>query len=236
MPQIDNITFSYTLHLLSISYLSCYVVFTLILLKPIFREFFLFYTQPASVLLELMLLLLRLESKVIFTKQGRPGRRSITQIKNWPWWFGLMNFPTFMKTPVIIGMPWPCFVFGVSAIVLITYLVVTRGLKKVDWVIVSKFHSYCRVFCTTLQKSFIVFLSRFLKFFRPIPSTVRSAYLRVVSSFWSHLFETFWSVHRYIATFPKRYPIFWSSIIKKDHRIIERILNYLDWVIRESFP
>ena len=106
MPQLDVLGFKYMLHVLSVSYLSIYSVVTLFLLKPIFREFFLFYTQSISVLLELMVILLLLESKVVLTKT-----------RFWlPWW---VFVPKVFRVPLVYGpyeMPWFCAFFGLSVL------------------------------------------------------------------------------------------------------------------------
>ena len=67
MPQMDFVGFHYAVNTLSITYLSVYVVVLLFLLKPIFKELFLFYKYPTTVLLSAMLLVTLHEEKVVFT-------------------------------------------------------------------------------------------------------------------------------------------------------------------------
>jgi hypothetical protein len=67
VPQLDFVGFHYAINTLSLSYLSVYVVALLFLLKPIFKEFFLFYKYPTTVILSSMLLVTLFEEKVVFT-------------------------------------------------------------------------------------------------------------------------------------------------------------------------
>jgi hypothetical protein len=71
MPQLDFVSFHYIVNTLSIAYLSVYVVVLLFLLKPIFKEFFLFYKYPTTVLLSAMLLVTLYREKVVFTTLPR---------------------------------------------------------------------------------------------------------------------------------------------------------------------
>jgi hypothetical protein len=67
MPQLDFVGFHYAVNTLSVAYLSVYVVVLLFLLKPIFKEFFLFYKYPTTFLLCSMLLVTLYSEKVVFT-------------------------------------------------------------------------------------------------------------------------------------------------------------------------
>jgi hypothetical protein len=67
MPQLDFVGFHYTVNTLSVAYLSVYVVVLLFLLKPIFKEFFLFYKYPTTIILSAMLLANLYAEKVVFT-------------------------------------------------------------------------------------------------------------------------------------------------------------------------
>ena len=90
MPQLDYVSFHYILNTLSYSYLFVYVMITLFLLKPIFNEFFLFYTYPTAVILGAMLLFLLYSDKVVFTALSKhtPDLRPIRAVvrKRWAWY------------------------------------------------------------------------------------------------------------------------------------------------------
>jgi hypothetical protein len=68
MPQLDFVSFHYIINTLSFSYLFVYVTITLFLLKPIFKECFLLYSYPTSIVFDIMLLAMLFSDKVLFTK------------------------------------------------------------------------------------------------------------------------------------------------------------------------
>lgn len=67
MPQLDFVSFHYIINTFSFSYLFVYILATLFLLKPIFKEFFLFYKYPSTVFFGAMLLVSLYSEKVLFT-------------------------------------------------------------------------------------------------------------------------------------------------------------------------
>jgi hypothetical protein len=71
MPQLDFVSFHYILNTLTFSYLFVYVVISLFLLKPIFKEFYLFSSYPTVLLLDVMSLVLLFSDKVVFTNLFR---------------------------------------------------------------------------------------------------------------------------------------------------------------------
>jgi hypothetical protein len=72
MPQLDFVSFHYTLNTLSPTYLFVYAVVTLFCFKPIFKEFFFFFGHPAYSNLRAMLLLPLCSEKIIFSKFYHP--------------------------------------------------------------------------------------------------------------------------------------------------------------------
>lgn len=67
MPQLDFVGFYYILNILSFIYVFIYIVFTLFLLKPIFKEFFYLYAFPTLMFLEVMLFFSLYSNRVVFT-------------------------------------------------------------------------------------------------------------------------------------------------------------------------
>jgi hypothetical protein len=89
MPQLDFVSFHYTINTLSLSYLFVYVLVSLFMLKPIFKEVFILYSYPTVLFLEVMLLVFLYSDKVVFTKLGRrTPHLDIMQCrvrKQWEW-------------------------------------------------------------------------------------------------------------------------------------------------------
>jgi fumarate reductase subunit C len=71
MPQLDFVTFHYILNSLTFTYLFVYVCISLFLLKPIFKEFYLFYSYPTVLFLDVLSLVILFSDKIIFTKLPR---------------------------------------------------------------------------------------------------------------------------------------------------------------------
>lgn len=89
MPQLDFVSFHYVLNTLSFSYLFVYVLVSLFFFKPIFKEFFCFFSYPTTLLLDTMLLFFLYSDKVVFTK-GLARGLDLTVLKNkvkkkWDW-------------------------------------------------------------------------------------------------------------------------------------------------------
>jgi hypothetical protein len=87
VPQLEFVGFHYIIHAFGSSYLFVYVIVTLFLLKPIFKEFFFLPTLPAAVVLEVMLLDKTFSEKVLFsvTKWRTPSLISLQkqEISRW---------------------------------------------------------------------------------------------------------------------------------------------------------
>jgi hypothetical protein len=67
MPQMDFVGFHYAVNTAGLSYLLVYTTTLLYFLKPIFKEFFLFYKYPTTFLICSMLLVTLYAEKVVFT-------------------------------------------------------------------------------------------------------------------------------------------------------------------------
>jgi hypothetical protein len=90
MPQLDFVSFHYMINTLTFAYLFVYVITSLFFLKPIFREFYLFYSYPSILFFDVMSLVFLFSDKVIFTQLSRhvPVLSELTSKvrKRWEWY------------------------------------------------------------------------------------------------------------------------------------------------------
>jgi hypothetical protein len=103
MPQLDFVSFHYVLNTLSFSYLFVYVLVTLFLFKPIFKEFFFFFSYPTSLFLGVMLFFFLYSDKVVFTRfsSGNPNLLTLKNKikKRWDWFQYIPKLRQLQKTP-----------------------------------------------------------------------------------------------------------------------------------------